>query len=106
MATLPLTIGHAPLDGPPDADPARLEVSFLSADDTGTALLASARGRAARQAAQALGVKVLGEAGAVHVLGGLPLEATVGLGPRQEVTVETLRRAAGHAVGCATDLRR
>src|SRR5262245_4210110 len=51
---------------------------------------------AVRQAALALGARVLGAAGAVHVLGGMPLRAIVGLGPRAEITLETLRRAAAH----------
>src|SRR5262245_17376683 len=43
-----------------------------------------------RQAALALGARVLGAAGAVHVLGGMPLRAVVGLGPHADITLETL----------------
>ena len=58
------------------------------------------------QAAETLGPKVLGDAGAVHLLGGAPLQAVVGLGERGEVTTEALRRGAAQALNLATDLRR
>ncbi len=60
----------------------------------------------AGQAARRLGAKLLGAARETHVLGGDPLQAVVGLGTAGEGGSETLRRAAGCAVACATELRR
>jgi leucyl aminopeptidase len=82
-----------------------LEVSFLAEDDLASAT-SGIRGRSARQAAQTIGPSVLGQSGGVHVLGSVPLQVVVGLGRREDMTADVLRRAAAHAVGCATDLRR
>jgi leucyl aminopeptidase len=62
--------------------------------------------RSARGTAEALGgPKTLGEAGEVRVLGGSPVQASIGLGKADEVDAEKLRRAAGQAIGLATDLK-
>ena len=82
-----------------------LEVGFLASDDAQVSG-AGVRGEGALQAAETLGSKVLGDAGAVHLLGGAPLQAVVGLGERGEVTTEALRRGAAQALNLATDLRR
>jgi leucyl aminopeptidase len=92
------------------AAPAELDVGFLT-PETATAA-AGVRGEGAVQAVEALGARVLGEAGAAHVLGGAPLQALVGLGerkPEREADLpmtEVLRRAAAQALNLATDLRR
>src|SRR6266511_2505337 len=106
MLNLPLRLSLA-TPGAPENTPPDLEVSLLPADAThAPPRLARGASRAAREAAALLGAQVLGEKDAVHVLGGRPLHVAVGLGAYAEVTAETLRRAAAHAVGCATDLRR
>ncbi len=129
MPQPPLTITLARYDEDVAVD---LEVTFLAEDDprppehlfgtdaapapataaaTARATSASADGASAalaviRAAAAALGARVLGDGGAVHVLGGVPLRAVVGVGKRAEITLDTLRRAAAQAIGCATDLHR
>ncbi len=106
MLNLPLRLSLA-TPGAPETTPPDLEVSLLPEDAThAPPRLARGASRAAREAAALLGAQVLGEKDAVHVLGGRPLHVAVGLGAYAEVTAETLRRAAAHAVGCATDLRR
>jgi leucyl aminopeptidase len=95
---LPLEVSLEPTE-------VELEVSFVAEDDEPSAS-SSIRGRAARQVAASLGASILGSAGNVHLLGGQPLQAVVGIGRRADVTADTLRRAAGHAVVCATQLRR
>jgi leucyl aminopeptidase len=103
MSDLPLAVSLA--SAADDSSVVGLEVSFVAQDDP-AAVERQLSGRAARQVARSLGARVLGAGGTVHVLGGLPLQAVVGLGERAEMTLDTLRRAAAHAVACATDLRR
>src|SRR4051794_28487365 len=92
-----------------EAAPAELEVGFLSAEATSVDA-AGLHAEGAVQAAQALGPVVLGDAGAVHLLGGAPLQAVVGLGEREGEAdfpaAEIVRRAAAQALNLATDLRR
>jgi leucyl aminopeptidase len=62
---------------------------------------------AARETAEALGgAKPLGASGEVRLLGGAPVQATIGLGKTEELDAEKLRRAAGQAIGLAMDLKR
>ena len=82
--------------------PAELEVVLVAEDQPWSSALHGG----ARQAADALGPKVVGGAGEVRLLGGSPLQATVGLGAWAEVDAERLRRAAGQAIGLGTELRR
>ncbi|HEV8312892.1 MAG TPA: M17 family peptidase N-terminal domain-containing protein, partial [Burkholderiaceae bacterium] len=114
MPRLPLTITLARPEQDISVD---LEVTFLAEDDArpaehlfGTDNAASTDSdsalRVIRAAAAALGARVLGGAGAVHVLGGVPLHAVVGLGKRAEITLDGLRRGAAQAIACATDLHR
>jgi leucyl aminopeptidase len=96
-----------------DAASAEQRDAASGARDTRAAPTAAAAGAlvlgglySVRATAAALGARVLGGAGAVHVLGGVPVQAVVGLGAWAELSAETLRRAAAHAVVYATDLRR
>ncbi len=92
-----------------EASPAELEVGFVAAEAANMDA-AGLQAEGAVQAAQALGPRLLGDAGAVHLLGGAPLQAVVGLGEREGdadfPTTERLRRAAALALNLATDLRR
>src|SRR5438132_6896589 len=82
--------------------PVDLEVVLLAEDQPWPSTV---RGSIRRTAETLGGEKVLGGTGEVRLLGGSPLRATVGVGPSGEVDLERLRRAAGQAVGLATDLR-
>jgi leucyl aminopeptidase len=86
----------------PELSPARLEVAFATTDGPAPPL---PRGPA-RAAARLLGAELLGAADKVHLLGGTPLQAVVGLGRAADVDPEALRRAAARAIATATELRR
>jgi leucyl aminopeptidase len=84
------------------AEGVELDVVLLPEDQG----LPAALRAAARETAEALGGPArLGGSGEARLLGGAPVQATIGLGKADELDPEKLRRAAGHAIGLATDLK-
>lgn len=81
---------------------ADLEVVLVCEDQAWPAVL-HATGRAVAETLG--GPRRLGSAGESRLVGGSPLQATLGLGKSDELESERLRRAAGQAIALATDLR-
>jgi len=100
---MPLQVSLAPPNSQPSDADATLAVYLAATDAPPPPDLGDA---AATETARLLGMDVLGENNAVHLLGGSPPRALVGVGAQGEVSLERLRRAAAHAVAAATDLRR